>query len=81
MSRKSIPTQMTPQIQEVINRWNYFANKNGIRLAPTTVISDMAFKAKANLDYGGACVCLPYDRPICPCPQCLTEIKRDGLCF
>ena len=81
MARRVIKTQVTPEIQAVLDRWQYFANKNNILLAPTSVISDMAFKAKANIEYSGACICKRYERPVCPCPECLPEVKRDGICF
>ena len=79
--RKPNPTPITPEIQNVINRWNDFAEKNNILLAPSSFISDIAFKAKVNLQYNGACICKRYERPICPCPECLGEVKRDGWCF
>lgn len=81
MSKKITPTPITPQIQETLNRWNYFARKNNIRLAPPSVMSDMAFKAKASFESGNACVCKPKDRPICPCLECIGEIKRFGICW
>jgi hypothetical protein len=80
MSRKSKPTVITPEIQEVLNRWNDFAKKNNIRVAPPSVISDIAFKAKVNIENGGRCIC-DRNRPTCPCPQCLTEVQTKGLCF
>ncbi len=78
---KSKVTQITPQIQAVLNRWTKFAQSNHILLAPPSVISDMAFKAKVYLEYGGACICKRYERPVCPCHECLGEVKRDGMCF
>ncbi len=81
VSRNTKPTPMTPEIQSVLNKWQDFAVKNNIRVAPPSVISDIAFKAKVNLEYHGACICKPRERPVCPCPECLIEVKRDGRCF
>jgi ferredoxin-thioredoxin reductase catalytic subunit len=81
MSRKTNPTVITPEIKAVIDEWEKFAKENDIQVAPPSVISDIAFKAKANIEYGGACICKRYERPVCPCPQCLDEVKERGLCF
>ncbi len=81
MSRKSAPTVITPEIQAVLVRWQRFATKNNIRLAPPEFISDMGFKAKACLEYNEACICKPRERLVCPCKECLPEVKRDGHCF
>jgi ferredoxin-thioredoxin reductase catalytic subunit len=81
MPKRISKTPITPEVQEVINRWRYFANKHGILLSPPSVISDIAFKAKINTEYSGACICKRYERPVCPCPECLPEVKSHGICF
>jgi len=78
MGRKSTPTVITPEIQKVIDTWKDFAEKNNIRLAPSN-FTDVAFKAKVVLETEH-CPC-KQDRKICPCAECLTEIKKDGWCF
>ncbi len=80
MRRKSNQTQITPEIQAVLNEWQDFAARNNIRVAPPSVISDIAFKANVNVENGGHCIC-DRNRPTCPCPQCLTEVQTNGLCF
>jgi hypothetical protein len=78
MTKSNSRTPRTPIIQEVIDRWNDFATKNNIRLAPPEFISDIGFKAKVNVEYGGACICKRKERPVCPCPECLGEVVKDG---
>lgn len=70
--------QITPQIQAVLDKWTTFAQSNGLQFYPAT---DINFKAKVVVEYNGACPCKRYERPICPCKECLPEIKRDGFCF
>lgn len=78
---KNNMTPRTPEIDMVLLRWHTFANQNDIMVAPPQFISDMAFKAKVNIEYSGACICKPRERLVCPCPECIPEVQRDGKCF
>lgn len=71
--------EMTQERQSVINIWQTYAHINHLRLNDKK-ISDFAFKAKVFLDYNGGCICLPQQRPVCPCPQCINECKTKGMC-
>jgi hypothetical protein len=67
---------ITPEIQNVIDCWDEFAKANDIEF-----YSSEGYWAKRCLELNGACILKPSQRPICPCKECLSEIKRDGHCF
>jgi hypothetical protein len=70
------PLEITPEIQNVLNRWKEFAKANDIEFD-----SSGGYWAKKCFERNGACICDPIGRPVCPCEECLSEIKRDGHCF
>jgi hypothetical protein len=73
-------TPVTPEIQQVLDMWQDFAKKNNL-MVNDKGISDLGFKAKVMLEYSGACICSPKERPICPCPQCIPECRSEkGQC-
>ena len=76
MSRSSRPTVITPEIQNLMNRWIDFALQNDIE-----VDCGLDYWAKVCVEHGGACNCRPSERPICPCGECLSEINKNGHCF
>jgi hypothetical protein len=69
-------TDITPEIQNVINRWDEFAKANDIEF-----YNSEGSWAKRCLELNGACILKPSQRPVCPCKECLSEIKKDGHCF
>lgn len=75
---KAKPITITPEMQTVLNRWKYFATRNNLVFAPWT---DINFKARVVVEYHGACPCKRDERRLCPCPECLPEVKSNGQCF
>lgn len=67
----------SPEAVSVINMWRKFANDNKLVFSPFT---DIPFKAKVVVEYDGACPCKRYERPACPCKECLAEVQHDGQC-
>ena len=75
MSRRSQATVITPEIKKVIEKWEKYAKDNNLVFSPWT---DIPFKAKVNVEYDGACVCKRYERSMCPCKECMQEVKTEG---
>ena len=69
---------MTFKEAVIIKKWEEFARKNGLVLnsKPGYIKSVARICAKK----GGACPCLPKERPRCPCQYVFSDIKKMGCC-
>ena len=70
---------LTGKEQETLKRLEEFAKTNNLSLF--NVRGSLFDRVRTITKNGGACPCLPKDRPFCPCPQAVDECARNGECF
>ncbi|MBA7499325.1 hypothetical protein ES704_02065 [subsurface metagenome] len=77
MTRKKINYLTQQKELVVLQRLENFAKRNNLELF--NVKGSLFDRVRTIANNGGRCPCF-FDRPHCPCKQCIQEVKDKGEC-